>query len=104
MICTGEAVKPAKARELGLVFDVVPSERLERGSPSAAAWSAIRRLERDAGVKKQQPVGLTEEQAIFTFAVGQGPGAGQDEGPVSRPPWPPSMPSPRAATCRSTKA
>jgi 3-hydroxyacyl-CoA dehydrogenase/enoyl-CoA hydratase/3-hydroxybutyryl-CoA epimerase/enoyl-CoA isomerase len=80
MICTGEAVKPERARQIGLVFDAVPSERLleeamrllrevapaQQAVGSASRWSdewkAIRK-------RKQQPVGLSEEQLSFTFAV-----------------------------------
>jgi 3-hydroxyacyl-CoA dehydrogenase/enoyl-CoA hydratase/3-hydroxybutyryl-CoA epimerase/enoyl-CoA isomerase len=73
MICTGEAVKAERARQIGLVFDAVPSERLydearrlleEVGPASRRAdeWKTLRK-------RKQQPVGLSEEQLSFTFAV-----------------------------------
>src|SRR5262249_12944417 len=59
LICAGEAVKAQRARELGIVFDVVPSERLiDEGTrlldfaAQSAAWKAERK-------RKQQPVGLT---------------------------------------------
>jgi 3-hydroxyacyl-CoA dehydrogenase/enoyl-CoA hydratase/3-hydroxybutyryl-CoA epimerase/enoyl-CoA isomerase len=73
MICTGEAVKAERARQIGLVFDAVPSEHLldeavrllqEVGPTSRRSdeWKALRK-------RKQQPVGLSEEQLSFTFAV-----------------------------------
>jgi 3-hydroxyacyl-CoA dehydrogenase / enoyl-CoA hydratase / 3-hydroxybutyryl-CoA epimerase / enoyl-CoA isomerase len=69
MICAGETAKADRARQLGIVFDAVPSERLlEEGlrllewSGQAGDWQEVRR-------KKQQPVGLTEDQAAFAFAV-----------------------------------
>ena len=69
LICAGETVKADRARQLGIVFDVVPSEqlfpeavRLLRAANESDEW-------REARQRKQQPVGLSEEQATFTFAV-----------------------------------
>ncbi len=69
MICTGEPAKADRAKQIGLVFDAVPSEkllpealRLIRWANESGDWKEVRR-------RKQQPVGLTEEQAMFTFAV-----------------------------------
>jgi 3-hydroxyacyl-CoA dehydrogenase/enoyl-CoA hydratase/3-hydroxybutyryl-CoA epimerase/3-hydroxyacyl-CoA dehydrogenase/enoyl-CoA hydratase/3-hydroxybutyryl-CoA epimerase/enoyl-CoA isomerase len=69
LICAGEAVKAQRARELGIVFDVVPAARLLdeamrilRGAQESGAWRAARQ-------RRQQPVGLSEEQHAFTFAV-----------------------------------
>jgi 3-hydroxyacyl-CoA dehydrogenase / enoyl-CoA hydratase / 3-hydroxybutyryl-CoA epimerase / enoyl-CoA isomerase len=65
LIAAGDTVPAAKARELGIVFDAVPSDRL---------LAEARRLiadDRGAHVelrrKKSLPVGLTAEQASFTF-------------------------------------
>jgi 3-hydroxyacyl-CoA dehydrogenase/enoyl-CoA hydratase/3-hydroxybutyryl-CoA epimerase/enoyl-CoA isomerase len=69
LICSGEAVKVPRARELGIVFDVVPAERLLeeaqrvlQWAQTSASWTEVRR-------RKQQPVGLSEEQLSFSFAV-----------------------------------
>jgi 3-hydroxyacyl-CoA dehydrogenase / enoyl-CoA hydratase / 3-hydroxybutyryl-CoA epimerase / enoyl-CoA isomerase len=69
MICTGEAAKADRARQIGLVFDAVPSERLQdeavrllQEARQSDEWKAIRK-------RKPQPVGLSEEQMSFTFAV-----------------------------------
>lgn len=69
MICTGEAAKAERARQIGLVFDAVPSEHLQdeavrrlQEARKSDEWKAIRK-------RKQQPVGLSEEQMSFTFAV-----------------------------------
>ena len=65
LIAAGETVPATRARELGIVFDAVPSERL--------LAEGRRLLAEDAGAhvelrrKKQMPVGLTAEQASFTF-------------------------------------
>jgi 3-hydroxyacyl-CoA dehydrogenase/enoyl-CoA hydratase/3-hydroxybutyryl-CoA epimerase/enoyl-CoA isomerase len=72
MICGGEAISAARARERGLVFDAVPAEhlldeglRLLEWARKSEDWHAARR-------RKQQPVGLSEEQQSFTFAVSRG--------------------------------
>jgi 3-hydroxyacyl-CoA dehydrogenase/enoyl-CoA hydratase/3-hydroxybutyryl-CoA epimerase/enoyl-CoA isomerase len=69
MICAGEAAKADRARQIGLVFDAVPPERLQdeavrllQEARRSDEWKAIRK-------RKQQPVGLSEEQLSFTFAV-----------------------------------
>ncbi len=69
MICTGEPIKADRAKLNHLVFDVVPSERLVTEAirlieyaNESGEWKTIRH-------RKQQPIGLTEEQAMFTFAV-----------------------------------
>jgi 3-hydroxyacyl-CoA dehydrogenase/enoyl-CoA hydratase/3-hydroxybutyryl-CoA epimerase/enoyl-CoA isomerase len=69
MICTGEAAKADRARQIGIVFDAVPSERLLdetkrllHDAQRSEEWQALRK-------RKQQPVGLSEEQQSFTFAV-----------------------------------
>src|SRR5262249_7177747 len=50
LICSGEAVKAQRARELGIVFDVVPAERLLeeaqrllQWAQASGAWVEIRR-------------------------------------------------------------
>jgi len=69
MICTGEPVKADRARQLGLVFDAVPPERLLDEARRLIDWANTTGAWREARKRKQQPVGLTEEQAAFTFAV-----------------------------------
>lgn len=69
MICGGEPMNATRARQSGLVFDTVPSEklmdeavRLLRDAQQSGEWRQLRR-------QKQLPLGLTEEQHSFTFAV-----------------------------------
>ncbi len=69
MICSGEPVKAARARELGIVFDAVPSDRLADEALRLLAWSRQADDWKEARKRKWQPVGLTEEQHSFTFAV-----------------------------------
>jgi 3-hydroxyacyl-CoA dehydrogenase/enoyl-CoA hydratase/3-hydroxybutyryl-CoA epimerase/3-hydroxyacyl-CoA dehydrogenase/enoyl-CoA hydratase/3-hydroxybutyryl-CoA epimerase/enoyl-CoA isomerase len=69
LICAGETVKAQRARELGIVFDAVPAEQL--------LDEAVRLLQmvhesgewREARRRKQQPVGLSEDQIAYTFVV-----------------------------------
>lgn len=69
MICAGEAAKPDRARQLGLVFDVVPADKLVAEGLRLLAWANETGNWKSARLRKQQPVGLSEEQAAFTFAV-----------------------------------
>lgn len=69
IICGGEAVPASRARELGIVFDVVPSEKLLDEAVRLLRWAKASGDWKEARRRKQQPVGLTEEQHTFTFAV-----------------------------------
>src|SRR5262249_37686643 len=69
LICAGDSVNAKRARELGLVFDVVPSERLVEEGKRLLAWSLqAKDWEKQRSIKRL-PVGLTEEQPSFTFGV-----------------------------------
>ena len=85
MICSGDPIKPARALEIGLIFDVVPSEKLLDVCKTVLAranetgdWKAGRK-------KKQQPIGLTEEQLSFTFAVARAQVAAKSMGQYPAP-------------------
>jgi len=69
IICGGEPVKAQRAKELGLVFDVVPSERLLDEARRILDWARESGSWQEARKRKHQPVGLSEEQHSFTFAV-----------------------------------
>lgn len=69
LICAGESVNAKKAFQIGLVFDAVPSERLLDEAVRVVKWAAETGAWKEARRKKQQPVGLTEAQHAFTFAV-----------------------------------
>ena len=69
LICAGDTVNARRAREIGLVFDAVPSERLlDEGrrvlldAHSSGEHHLLRAI-------KRQPVGLSDDQAKFTFGV-----------------------------------
>ncbi len=69
LICAGETVKAERARELGIVFDAVPAERLLEEAFRLLRWASESGDWREVRRRKQQPVGLTEEQQSFLFAV-----------------------------------
>jgi 3-hydroxyacyl-CoA dehydrogenase/enoyl-CoA hydratase/3-hydroxybutyryl-CoA epimerase/3-hydroxyacyl-CoA dehydrogenase/enoyl-CoA hydratase/3-hydroxybutyryl-CoA epimerase/enoyl-CoA isomerase len=69
MICTGEPAKPDRARQMGLVFDAVPAERLLEEAVRLLQWARQTSEWQAARKRKQQPVGLSEEQQSFTFTV-----------------------------------
>lgn len=69
MICSGDGARAARAKELGIVFDIVPSDKLEAeakriliGLHKSGTWKQDR-------VRRRQPVGLSEDQMQFTFTV-----------------------------------
>ncbi|MGL4550051.1 MAG: 3-hydroxyacyl-CoA dehydrogenase NAD-binding domain-containing protein [Gemmataceae bacterium] len=69
MICSGEPAKAKRARDIGLAFDVVPSDKLLDEATALVRWAAADGGWKEARERKKQPVGLSEEQATFTFAV-----------------------------------
>jgi 3-hydroxyacyl-CoA dehydrogenase/enoyl-CoA hydratase/3-hydroxybutyryl-CoA epimerase/enoyl-CoA isomerase len=69
LICAGDSMKPGRARELRLIFDAVPSDRLPDEAQRLLAWSRQSGDWHEARRRKQQPVGLSEDQRSFTFAV-----------------------------------
>jgi 3-hydroxyacyl-CoA dehydrogenase/enoyl-CoA hydratase/3-hydroxybutyryl-CoA epimerase/enoyl-CoA isomerase len=69
LICSGEAVKGSRALELGIVFDVVPAERLLEQAQRLLQWAQTSGSWTEVRRRKSQPVGLSEEQLSFSFAV-----------------------------------
>jgi 3-hydroxyacyl-CoA dehydrogenase/enoyl-CoA hydratase/3-hydroxybutyryl-CoA epimerase/3-hydroxyacyl-CoA dehydrogenase/enoyl-CoA hydratase/3-hydroxybutyryl-CoA epimerase/enoyl-CoA isomerase len=69
LICAGESVSAERARNLGIVFDSVPAERLQDEALRLVEWAAQSKAWQQARQRKQQPVGLSEEQHAFIFAV-----------------------------------
>ncbi len=69
LICAGDSVNAERAKQLSIVFDAVPPERLLDEAVRLVKWAGESGDWQKARKRKQQPVGLTEEQAGFTFAV-----------------------------------
>jgi 3-hydroxyacyl-CoA dehydrogenase/enoyl-CoA hydratase/3-hydroxybutyryl-CoA epimerase/3-hydroxyacyl-CoA dehydrogenase/enoyl-CoA hydratase/3-hydroxybutyryl-CoA epimerase/enoyl-CoA isomerase len=85
MICGGEPVKAARAGQIGLVWDVVPVDKLLSEAIELAKWAMVDGSWKLAREKKQQPVGLSEEQASFAFAVAQAQVMGKTLGQYPAP-------------------
>jgi 3-hydroxyacyl-CoA dehydrogenase/enoyl-CoA hydratase/3-hydroxybutyryl-CoA epimerase/3-hydroxyacyl-CoA dehydrogenase/enoyl-CoA hydratase/3-hydroxybutyryl-CoA epimerase/enoyl-CoA isomerase len=71
LICAGDSANAERAKQIGIVFDAVPPERLVDEAIRLLKWAQDSDDWRAVRKRKQQPVGLTEEQASFTFAVGR---------------------------------
>jgi 3-hydroxyacyl-CoA dehydrogenase/enoyl-CoA hydratase/3-hydroxybutyryl-CoA epimerase/3-hydroxyacyl-CoA dehydrogenase/enoyl-CoA hydratase/3-hydroxybutyryl-CoA epimerase/enoyl-CoA isomerase len=69
MICSGEPANANRAKQLGLIFDVVPAGQLVPEALRLLQWANEDGGWREGRKRKRQPVGLSEEQKSFTFAV-----------------------------------
>ena len=69
MICAGEGAKAQRAAQIGLVFDVVPAEKLVEEAERLLQWAEESAIWKSNREKKRLPVGLSEEQLTFTMAV-----------------------------------
>src|SRR5262249_51606219 len=69
MTCSGEPANAERARQIGLVFDAVPVDRLLDEAVRVLQWARASGAWKDARSRKPQPMGLTEEQHSFTFGV-----------------------------------
>ncbi len=85
LICAGETVNAQRARELGIVSDAVPSERLlgearrlVQRAQQSKEWEEIRR-------RKRQPVGLSEEQLSSLFAAARSQVLAKTKGQLPAP-------------------
>jgi len=72
MICSGSPVRASRAAELGLVFDAVPADRLldEGLRVIELLWQEDTWQRRREELRR--PLGLSENQATFSFAVAAG--------------------------------
>ena len=85
IITTGEPVNAKRAAEIGLVYDAVPAERLiEEGTflieraQETGEW-------RESRQRRSQPLGLSEDQAAFAFAIAEGAVLGKTRGQYPAP-------------------
>ncbi len=69
MICSGEAAKSERARQLHIVLDAVPSERLLDEARRLLQWTNQTGDWKEIRRRKKLPVGLNEEEYGFTFGV-----------------------------------
>jgi len=85
MICTGEPVKAQRAREIGLVWDAVPSEKILEEGLRLLAWSRESGDWKKIRVKKQQTGRAVGRTASIHVRGRQGTDPGQDEGQFPAP-------------------
>jgi 3-hydroxyacyl-CoA dehydrogenase/enoyl-CoA hydratase/3-hydroxybutyryl-CoA epimerase/3-hydroxyacyl-CoA dehydrogenase/enoyl-CoA hydratase/3-hydroxybutyryl-CoA epimerase/enoyl-CoA isomerase len=85
LICAGEAVNPSRARELGIVFDAVPSERLREEATRLLRWAQETKAWETERRRKRQPVGLSEEQLAFAAAVAKAQVLAKTKGQLPAP-------------------
>lgn len=85
MITSGEPIGAREAAKCGLVFDAVPQDRLvEEGrrlidyAHQSGEWTELRR-------KKEQPLGLSDDQLNFAFGVSEGAVRGATKGQYPAP-------------------
>ncbi len=85
MITSGEPVDARQAAKIGLVFDAVPAERLvDEGrrlieyAQQSGEWKELRQ-------KKEQPLGLSDDQLNFAFGVSEGAVRGATKGQYPAP-------------------
>jgi 3-hydroxyacyl-CoA dehydrogenase / enoyl-CoA hydratase / 3-hydroxybutyryl-CoA epimerase / enoyl-CoA isomerase len=72
LICGAEQYSAQRARDLHIVFDIVPSERLLEEAHRLLQWARESGSWQEERKRKRQPVGLSEEQLTFTAAVARG--------------------------------
>jgi 3-hydroxyacyl-CoA dehydrogenase/enoyl-CoA hydratase/3-hydroxybutyryl-CoA epimerase/3-hydroxyacyl-CoA dehydrogenase/enoyl-CoA hydratase/3-hydroxybutyryl-CoA epimerase/enoyl-CoA isomerase len=85
MITTGEPVKPDKAVKFGLVWDAVPSDKLLEAGMKLLEQAIATGEWKENRKKRSQPLGLTEDQFHFTFAVAEGAVAAKTQGQYPAP-------------------
>ncbi|MFO1095305.1 MAG: 3-hydroxyacyl-CoA dehydrogenase NAD-binding domain-containing protein [Planctomycetaceae bacterium] len=72
IITSGEPVDARKAAEIGLVFDAVPADRLIAEGTHLIEEAQRTGEWREQRVRRSQPLGLTDDQANFAFAIYEG--------------------------------
>lgn len=85
LVCGGDNINAVKARDYGIVFDAVPSDRLLPEALRLLAWSSQTKDWQLQRKKKQLPVGLSEEQLTFTHEVTKGQVFAKTKGQLPAP-------------------
>ncbi len=85
LICAGDSAKADRAKELGIVFDVVSSEQILEEAKRLLEWSQEAKDWQNVRQKKRQPVGLSEDQLSFTYAVSRAMVLSKTKGQVPAP-------------------
>ncbi len=85
MICSGEPIDAAKAVALGFAFDAVPAEKLVEEGERLLDYLVESGQWRTRRTEREQPVGLTDDQAMFLFAAAEGFVKGKTKGQYPAP-------------------
>lgn len=85
LICPGESVNAQRAFQLGIVNDVAPSERLLGEALRWLQWSHESGDWKKVRERKRQPVGLTEDEQSFIFAVARAQVMAKTKGQLPAP-------------------
>lgn len=85
MITSGEGVGPKAAVARGLAFDAVPTDQLIDEGRRVVGLLREGDLWRKNRARRSQPLGLTEDQLAFAFAVSEGAVKGKTKGQYPAP-------------------
>ena len=85
MITTGEPVRPDKAVKLGLVWDAVPTDKLIDAGKKLIEHAHQTGEWKENRTRRSQPIGLTEDQFQFTFAMAEGAITAKTQGQYPAP-------------------
>ena len=85
MICSGEAMDADKAVAVGFAFDAVPVERLVEEGLRLVNYLVESGVWKETRKRREQPVGLSDDQANFLFATAEGFLKGKTKGQYPAP-------------------
>lgn len=85
IITSGEPMDARRAVEIGFAFDAVPAERLVEEGLSLIAETRRTGEWKEARIRRSQPLGLSEDQARFAFALAEGAVRGKTKGQYPAP-------------------
>lgn len=85
MITSGEPVNAKKAVEYGILFDAVPAEKLQDEGRRLIELAQQSGEWKEARKRREQPIGLSEDQFHFLFALFEGGVMAQTKGQYPAP-------------------
>jgi 3-hydroxyacyl-CoA dehydrogenase/enoyl-CoA hydratase/3-hydroxybutyryl-CoA epimerase/3-hydroxyacyl-CoA dehydrogenase/enoyl-CoA hydratase/3-hydroxybutyryl-CoA epimerase/enoyl-CoA isomerase len=85
VITSGEPASAEKAKELGLVFDAVPPERLAEEGQRLLEWAQQTGQWKADRQKRAQPLGLSENEMFFAFGAAEAVIKGKTKGQYPAP-------------------
>ena len=85
MITSGEPVDAPRAVEIGFAFDAVPADRLVEEAAHLIAQARRTGEWRELRVRRAQPLGLSEDQAGFIFALAESAAKARTKGRYPAP-------------------